>query len=172
MPSRHKSIKYPGGLMRHRKILARSAVVAGAFGLTIAGAGQAQALAYDGTDPSATGCSSSSRTVASAPLKNRVTGSTVATIELRFSSSCKTAWARLTLVSGSQWDCGDPAAGYACSKAKIVRNNDGRTYNCTIYEGQTQCYTPQVYDYDPNTSYAQGELDLVTGGVVVRTASY
>ncbi|MGS2587524.1 DUF2690 domain-containing protein [Streptomyces hebeiensis] len=156
-------------MIRRNRILSRLAIVGGSIALLFAHSGSAQAHAYDGTDPSATGCSSSGRTVASAALTNRP-GNSLGTIELRFSSSCKTAWARITLRL-QQWDCGS-AAGLACSKAWVVRNNDGRTYSCTVYTGQTQCYTPQVYDYDPNTSYARGLSDAATGVADVRTSSY
>ncbi|WP_406427584.1 hypothetical protein [Streptomyces sp. NBC_01589] len=59
----------------------------------------------------------------------------------------------------------------ARARAYIIRNNDGRQYSCKISPGQTQCYTPQVYDKDPLTSYAQSYVDGVTGEARTRTAS-
>jgi hypothetical protein len=97
-------------------------------------------------------------------------GSTFGVIELRYSLRCHTAWGRLTL-DYTQGACGNSAAGYACPSAFIVRNNDGRQYSCKISRGQTQCYTPMVYDRGM-TSYAQAYVDGVTGEARTRTASY
>ncbi|MEU0836696.1 DUF2690 domain-containing protein [Streptomyces sp. NPDC005969] len=150
---------------------ARLGVVAGGLGLAlIAGTGGAQAYTYDGSDPSSTGCSSDASTVASAPMKTLLSGYHVGTIEMRYSLNCHTAWARLTL-DGPESACGNASAGRACSTASIVRNNDGRTYTCTIRQGQTQCYTPMVYDKGL-TSYARGVIDAASGIINVRTVSY
>ncbi|WP_326604061.1 YjfA family protein [Streptomyces sp. NBC_01799] len=150
---------------------ARAGVVAGSLGLAlIAGTSGAQAYTYDGTDPSSTGCSADGQTIHSATVQNAY-GSTFGTIELRYSVNCHTAWARLTL-SHTQGACDTASAGYACARAYIIRNNDGRQYSCKISPGQTQCYTPQVYDKDPLTSYAQSYVDGVTGEARTRTASY
>ncbi|MGC9541571.1 DUF2690 domain-containing protein [Streptomyces sp. UG1] len=157
-------------MAKRKRVLARAAVLVSSLGPLFVGSGQAQAYDYDGTGPRATGCASSARTVESAVLRNSV-GTRVGVIELRFSSYCKTAWARLTM-DRQQWQCGDPAAGFACSRAWIVRNNDGRTYRCTLDEGDKRCWTRQVYDLDPLSSFARGYADTVNGEVNVRTASY
>jgi hypothetical protein len=153
------------------KNLTRGGIVTALLGtlLLVLMPSSAQAYTYDGKDPSATGCGSDARTVHSARMVNP-RGYDFGVIELRYSLNCHTAWARLTLDS-RQWNCGDAAAGYACSTARIVRNNDGRAYGCTIYEGQTQCYTAMVYDKGL-TAYAQGTVDAVSGMAIVRTASY
>jgi hypothetical protein len=156
--------------MRIRKrVAARAAVVFGAVGLSVlAATGGAQAYTYDGQDPSSTGCSSGASTVASAAMYSG--GYRVATIELRYSLSCHTGWARLTLEQ-TQGPCGNATAGYACPSGWITRNNDGRSYSCHIYQNQHQCYTPMVYDKGL-TSFAEGFLDTVNGAVDVRTISY
>ncbi|MET8584825.1 DUF2690 domain-containing protein [Streptomyces collinus] len=148
---------------------ARAGVVAGALGLSlIAATGGAQAYTYDGSDPSASGCASGATTVESAVVKN--SHSTFGTIELRYSTACHTAWARLTL-NYTQSACGNAAAGYACASANVTRNNDGRTYRCTIHQGETQCYTPMVYDKGL-TSFAEGSVDTAAGMADTRTAAY
>ncbi|MFI5680902.1 DUF2690 domain-containing protein [Streptomyces cellulosae] len=152
-----------------KRRLARVGVLAGGVALSvIAATGSASAYTYDGTSPSSTGCSSDGTTVASAPMKN--SAGTMGTIELRYSLTCHTAWARLTL-NYTQFACGNASAGYACAAAGITRNNDGRSYSCTISQGQTQCYTPQVYDKGL-TSFADGHIDIVSGQIDTRTASY
>ncbi|MEV6053261.1 DUF2690 domain-containing protein [Streptomyces sp. NPDC052107] len=148
---------------------ARAGVVTGALGLAmIAATGGAQAYTYDGSDPSATGCASGATTVESAVVQN--SHSTFGTIELRYSTACHTAWARFTL-NYTQSACGNASAGYDCAHAFVTRNNDGRTYSCTIGQGQKQCYTPMVYDKGL-TSFAEGTVDTAAGMADTRTAAY
>jgi len=156
--------------MRYRmRNFARAGVVAGGLGLAmVAATGVSNAYAYDGSDPSSTGCASGATTVESATVKNA--NATFGTIELRYSTACHTAWARLTL-NYTQSACGTASAGYDCAHAYVVRNNDGRTYSCTISKGQTQCYTPMVYDKGL-TSYAQASIDSAAGSASTRTAAY
>lgn len=153
-----------------KRNLARAGVVAGGLGLSlIATMGGAQAYTNDGNDPSAAGCAGDAKTVESATLKN--SNMTFGTIELRYSLKCHTAWARLTL-NYTQYACGNASAGEDCEHAYIVRNNDGRKYSCTITKGQTQCYTPMVYDKGM-TSYAAADADSSAAGTAyTRTASY
>ncbi|WP_330458199.1 YjfA family protein [Streptomyces sp. NBC_00820] len=148
---------------------ARAGVVAGGLGLAmVAATGVSSAYTYDGSDPSASGCASGASTVESATVKN--SNVTFGTIELRYSLACHTAWARLTL-NYTQGACGNAAAGYDCQHAYVVRNNDGRSYGCTIFQGQTQCYTPMVYDKGM-TSFAQAQIDSAAGSADTRTAAY
>ncbi|MER6064674.1 DUF2690 domain-containing protein [Streptomyces sp. NPDC001792] len=148
---------------------ARAGVVAGGLGLAmVAATGVSNAYTYDGSDPSSTGCSSGATTVESATVRN--SNATFGTIELRYSLACHTAWARLTL-NYTQYECGNAAAGYDCPHAYVVRNNDGRTYSCTIYQGQSSCYTPMVYDKGL-TSFAKANIDSAAGTADVRTAAY
>ncbi|MDX2595197.1 MULTISPECIES: DUF2690 domain-containing protein [Streptomyces] len=152
-----------------KRALARVGVLAGGVALSlVAATGGAQAYTNDGTSPASTGCANDGTTVASAPMKN--SAGTHGTIELRYSLTCHTAWARLTL-DYTQGACGNASAGYACAAATVTRNNDGRTYSCTITQGQTQCYTPQVYDKGM-TSYAKGYIDIVSGEMQIRTTAY
>lgn len=60
-------------------------------------ASPASALAYDNTDPgaSATGCAGSASTLLSKGV-NSSTGQVIGLVELRYSSSCGTKWARIT----------------------------------------------------------------------------
>jgi hypothetical protein len=157
-------------MRKYLRNIVRGGLVATMMGISVlATSGSAQAYSYDGQNPATTGCGNDATTMESARMVNAY-GTDFGVIELRYSLNCHAAWARLTL-DYAQPDCGDAAAGYACSVARIVRNNDGRVYGCTIYEGEHQCYTAMVYDKGL-TSYARGIIDAVSGTADVRTASY
>jgi Protein of unknown function (DUF2690) len=85
-------------------------------------------------------------------------------IELRYSPSCETVWARITADYPH-----DP--NWGLGTAKIVRNSDGRTYNCDIPRGETVCFTQQVNDHHV-TSYAHGIHDNGIYFRGARTAAY
>ncbi|QII51560.1 DUF2690 domain-containing protein [Bacillus paralicheniformis] len=72
--------------------------------------------------------------------------------ELKFSSVCKTAWAKMTL--------GKAAPSGLEANAYVKRNTDGKELSCSsaggngkVLPGQASCYTPMVYDLDPRSSY-------------------
>ncbi|TWK77703.1 hypothetical protein CHCC20339_1615 [Bacillus licheniformis] len=73
-------------------------------------------------------------------------------VVLKFSSVCKTAWAKMTL---------DKAVFLGLeANAYLKRNTDGKELSCSpaggkgkVLPGQTSCYTPMV-DFDPRSSYA------------------
>lgn len=73
-------------------------------------------------------------------------------VVLKFSSVCKTAWAKMTL---------DKAVSLGLeANAYLKRNTDGKELSCSpaggkgkVLPGQTSCYTSMV-DFDPRSSYA------------------
>lgn len=73
---------------------------------------------YDGKSPSYNNCDDSAVTKATATLAT--TSKTLGKIELRFSNTCKTAWARITLNS--------PVPDGWRANAEINRNTDGKRY--------------------------------------------
>ncbi|WP_326849943.1 DUF2690 domain-containing protein [Bacillus haynesii] len=94
-------------------------------------------------------------------------------VVLKFSSVCKTAWAKMTLdkavSSGLETD------------AYVKRNKDGKELSCSpaggkgkVLPGQTSCYTPMVYDLDPRSSYAMGKYYQPSTGALTYacTSSY
>ncbi|MEC0681393.1 DUF2690 domain-containing protein [Bacillus haynesii] len=94
-------------------------------------------------------------------------------VVLKFSSVCKTAWAKMTLdkavSSGLETD------------AYVKRNKDGKELSCSSAGGngkvlpeQTSCYTPMVYDLDPRSSYAMGKYYQPSTGALTYacTSSY
>ncbi|GAA2796227.1 DUF2690 domain-containing protein [Streptomyces showdoensis] len=142
-------------------------LAAGALSLT---GGSAQAATYDGNDPASTSCGGTTSTVRSAAMYDPTFGTHLGTIELRYNSGCRTAWARVSL-DYAQFNCGNASAGKACAQAKVVRNSDGRSYSCTVAVGSSSCYTRMVNDAGVS-SYAEGFADVAGGITYVRTGSY
>ena len=78
-------------------------------------------------------------------------------MELKFSTTCKTAWAKVTITRLAVYNNE--------ADARIVRKTDGKAYTCgsaggngVVNKGQTSCYTPMVYDLDPRKAQAQGNM--------------
>jgi len=111
--------------------------------------------ACDGRDPSA--YCPSAVTVESIRLGQ-------ALLELRYSSACRSAWAR---ISNANYDYHDQFTPFAT----IHRNSDGREYTCSVPRGASGCYTLMVNDAGV-TSYARGMWDSGARTYEGRTASY
>ena len=147
--------------MIRRRLLGAAAagltLVAGGF----VGASPASAATYDGqTAGVGNSCDASATTVKRADI------STLGWVELRYSSTCRTTWARVYSYNGYQ-----PSIAYGAS-ALIHRNSDGKQYSCSFsYAGQTYCFTPMVNDSGV-TSYAWGEIDSGVQWYHAQTASY
>lgn len=123
------------------------------------------AAAYDGQDPNSSGCAKDARTVRSHAIYPNDNGDKVL-LELRYSPSCRTAWARIALIP-------DPAI-HEILRASVVRNSDGKRYSCQVdpFRGNS-CYTKMVNDAGV-TSYAYGEYQYSSqhGIHPLRTGSY
>ncbi|MDH2426082.1 DUF2690 domain-containing protein [Sphaerisporangium sp. TRM90804] len=113
--------------------------------------------ACDGKNPS-TYCGGDARTVQSLRLGGQ------ALLELRYSPSCRAAWARISNASYDIYNSPSPLA-------RVVRNSDGRRYTCYVPQGGTSCYTAMVNDANV-TSYAYGEWDSGVTTYTGRTGSY
>ncbi|MCK6257360.1 YjfA family protein [Fictibacillus sp. KIGAM418] len=105
---------------------------------------------YDGKSPYYNNCDDSAVT------KDKKWIDSVSYVELKYSTSCKTAWAKVTITK--------KATSYYEADARIVRNTDGKALTCdgsggngAVNKGQTSCYTGMVYDYAPRKSQAQGK---------------
>lgn len=114
-------------------------------------AGTANAAPYDGTDPIATGCANSAITARSAYASSG--GVNRLFVELRYSRTCKTAWARVTTMNMP--NCA--SSGTYCATVHVSRHSDGREESCRVPTGGHGCYTPQVND-NGVTSYAYGSV--------------
>ncbi|GAA0951475.1 DUF2690 domain-containing protein [Nonomuraea longicatena] len=121
----------------------------------------AQALACsgsacDGKDPAAY-CGGDARTLDSLTLG-------AAILELRYSPSCRAAWAR---ISNARWEPYSQFPGIA----RVTRDSDGRTYSCVVPAGGSSCYTLMVNDRNV-TSFAYGEWDGGSRIYTGRTGSH
>jgi len=149
------------------KYYSRLAAIAGAIctaaALVLVGPARSDAATYDGTDPVSTGCGNSAIT-----LDSKVVGPNgSATIQLRYSTSCRTTWAKL--IGGNAGSPGDCAASYAI----IHRNSDGLQYRATWTTADSgSIHTLQVNDANV-TSYAQATVDYCFAGpYTARTGSF
>lgn len=134
-------------MKRGRQLLLVLALVCvAAATLTVVTAQPASALSYDGTDPQATGCAASAYTARYTHLYALDGTTSGALVELRYSPTCRTAWARVS--DGSPYKYYDSTSGYynVGTFASIQRTQTGTTYNCTVSTWFGSCYTRQVYD--------------------------
>ena len=107
----------------------------------------ASAAPYDGTDPAETICASSAFTPAgeSYNTANFQGHTSTYVVELRYSTGCGTAWARVTCTDGN--GCGyvqiwverrsDSPAGYAKYSASAYLGYGDSTYTVQLYDGGT-----------------------------------
>ncbi|PJN89345.1 YjfA family protein [Bacillus sp. mrc49] len=132
-----------------------------AFGTldSISNRASAETHNYDGKSPYYNDCADSAVTKKS--VKINANGAT-ADLELKFSNTCKTAWAKITLSR--------PAKADGEATALVVRSTDNKQYSCAspggngeINKGQTTCYTPMVYDLDPRKAKAVGYWPYTAG---------
>ncbi|MED4690361.1 DUF2690 domain-containing protein [Peribacillus frigoritolerans] len=130
-----------------------------------ASSASAENLYLDGASPVSTSCSLDGVVKASKRLSNGK-----GTIELRYSPSCKTAWARIILdsVATHDWE----------GNASIMREHDGKSYSCqhtggngVVNKGQRSCYTPMVYDGSGYRANAYGGYYSYPNNVRTLTGS-
>jgi hypothetical protein len=125
---------------------------------------------YDGKNPVSTHCDDTGVVKKKKRFnKAGVSGVTM----LMYSTKCKTAWAYVKLDKPLKYNQDTVIAS-------VHRNNDKKTYHCNsaggnggVNKGQKTCYSAMVYDYKPNTSYA--ESVYISGGYVAKlgkTSSY
>ncbi len=125
--------------------------------------------AYDNVDPESTSCVDDAVTVDSVDLYGYAFGEAdyVATLDLRYSPSCRTVWARITTLEGL-YAAGDWEGG----QCWIHRNSDGAELedsHCS--SDHTVCYTNMLDDADVSC-YAYGTVDSIYGIAVGQTLNY
>ncbi|MFF0477759.1 DUF2690 domain-containing protein [Streptomyces sp. NPDC004284] len=138
--------------MRISAVKKSLAVVTASVALAVGFSGSASAAAYDNQDPNSSGCASTAITAKSSPI---YVGSTqVGTIELRYSTSCRTVWGRVrstgpyghaTVTRTSDWEW-----NYC----------DNLSWNSSL--GQYSCYTAMLNDTNVE-SYATGHASASNG---------
>jgi hypothetical protein len=128
----------------------------------------ANALPYDGTSPVSTGCNSTAITAATATIAypSAVGNIPIATVDLRYSTACRTTWSHVH----SQVAACD-ANGNGCFYAKVYRNSDGVSYSQTSPVGATGVFSKQLNDANV-TSYASSCMHYAGGYWCAYTASY
>ena len=131
------------------RTVAKATVIALAIPTALlAAAAPASASGWNGVNPANTVCANDARTVQSARLTT--SGGSRAIIELRYSPTCRTAWARISGASVPQPH--DSSGGLA-----RVQRNDGLSYSCQAGSDGT-CFTAMVNDAGMR-SHAYGEDD-------------
>ncbi|WIY58947.1 DUF2690 domain-containing protein [Bacillus arachidis] len=92
---------------------------------------KAEAAVVNGSDPIATGCARDAITVG----YDQYSG---AQVELRYSPSCRSAWAKFDIGTDT----------WAKEASATITRNDGVKYSCSVKRslGQKSCYTRQVND--------------------------
>lgn len=101
----------------------------------------------DGRDPIQAGCASDAYTAISDYIYNSV-GNAVARVDLRYSPSCGTNWARTVSLIGPQH-----------IDAVVTRNDIALHYDEYLYN-VTNVYTDMIYAPSPICAQAGGEIEL------------
>ncbi len=150
----------------------RTAALSAFFITLLLGSSIAEAAPYDNTSPVATKCSVSAKTVSSANIFYRVggrpIGQAIGRVELRYSPTCRTAWAR-TVNNNPKCFVANPP--YTCSYASVTRNSDRYTLGRYGNSGISTIFTNQVNDAGV-TSYAYGCTRYAGVWNCTRTSSY
>ena len=128
-------------------------IVTSMFSTTNSDKVYAEDHSYDGKSPYYNSCDQSAVT------KEKKWIDSNSYVELKFSTTCKTAWAKVTVTRSAVYNNE--------ADARIVRKTDGKAYTCgsaggngVVNKGQTSCYTPMVYDLDPRKAQAQGNMQF------------
>ena len=119
----------------------------------------------DGRNPDALGssCHGDARTVKSAVLVRSDGVADGPTVQLRYSPSCRTIWAKI--VGGWGHLPGSDSGGCGVT---VHRNSDGKEYGANIGAGGNSAFTNVVYDADV-TAYAYASCD--SGATIYRGAT-
>ncbi|WP_327280622.1 MULTISPECIES: DUF2690 domain-containing protein [unclassified Streptomyces] len=128
------------------------AVATASVALAIGFTGSASAAAYDDQDPISSGCANTAITARSSAI---YVGSTqVGTIELRYSTACRTVWGRVRSTG-------------PYGTASVTRTSDWEWNRCDSLSwnssmGQYTCYTAMLNDAGVE-SYATGSASASNG---------
>ncbi|MGQ4486477.1 YjfA family protein [Streptomyces sp. 372A] len=131
--------------MRLKRTALTAATAVFAAVLAVTGGGTASASGYDWSDPVDSGCASDAYTASSSSLLDN--DERIGVIELRYSPSCRTVWARVYSQNDELW-------------AQVKRKHDSATAFCdwtrwSAERGQYYCYTAMLNDAG-YLSYAEG----------------
>lgn len=152
--------------MKHvlRAIVAVSAVAVMTLALTPSAA---LAAAYDGQMAASTSCANDVITGASRTVStNTQLGTVLGEVQLRYSRTCRTVWARIT----SKVVDSNHLGGY------VQRNSDGASYQCSEFGYSNNlaafyCLTPMLNDANV-TSYVRGAFQYQGQNYFGQTTNY
>jgi hypothetical protein len=120
---------------------------------------------YDGTDPQATGCAASAELAPGTIVQPIFHGTTkVGTVELRYSTSCHTAWARVYYVGSYYGSSSWVGTGiHRASGSPMPKNYDYFDGSCNTFchdyvSSGTGSYGYQIYDGSGYSAYAMGYI--------------
>lgn len=149
-------------MRRLRHVLATTTATTLLLALAVFAAPSASAAQYDGTDPVSTGCGNTAVTIF-----DKAVGPDGAHVQLRYSTACRTTWAKL--FGGNAGSPGDCAASFTY----VHRNSDGKQYRATWNSADSgSIHSPQLNDANV-TSYAFGSVDeCFAGPFTAKTGSY
>ena len=128
------------------------AVVTASIALAVGLTGSAGAAAYDNEDPIASGCANTAITARSTAIY--VNSTQVGTIELRYSTACRTVWGRV-LSTG-------PYGHAMLSRTSDWEWNDCGNLSWNSSLGKYTCYTAMLNDAGVE-SYARGSASMSNG---------
>lgn len=130
--------------------------------LALSTAGTANAATYDYQWPDTSGCQNTAITV-------KTTSTPTALLELRYSTACRTVWARLTVYANALIK--DP-------QSWVVRNSDGASTGGAVKvttptppDGSITVFSRMLNDANV-TSYAAADWTTVEGHHTAHTGSY
>jgi hypothetical protein len=147
------SIRHRAGLRRGAYLLVLALAIAGvAVTAAPSPALAATCSSYncDGKDPVVTGCSSGSYTVTTAPVT--WSGRRYDTVELRWSPTCQTNWARVNI------DAGGNNPEHLQRSANVYRQSPYAVNRFDYYSNGTPVYGNMLYA--PGCAKAEGVIDL------------
>ena len=125
-------------------------IVTSMFSTTNSDKVYAEDHSYDGKSPYYNSCDQSAVT------KEKKWIDSNSYVELKFSTTCKTAWAKVTVTRLAVYN---NEADARIVRKQMERHTLAEVFggNGVVNKGQTSCYTPMVYDLDPRKAQAQGK---------------
>lgn len=145
--------------MKSRLTVPASAFIVLCTVFSAASPASASGLSYDRTDPAMTGCAGSSLSIATYPLLNYFDGTPMGSMEVRYSSSCKTNWVRVNNYE------------YGMSATKYIERDAGsglpRAQDLTNDKATGWSYGMQLYG--PGCIHVQGMILTSTGNMIAET---
>ncbi|WP_223066134.1 DUF2690 domain-containing protein [Paenibacillus caui] len=134
---------------------------------------KAYALSYDFTDPIATGCAYKSLITYETKYIYK-SGVQIGYVQLKGSAYCHTAWGYIKLYSAAPYDNYANVyldGFYGTTRRAFTSCYKGDGGNGAVMNGQTSCYTGQLYDKDPYKASASAYIYTSTGAIAASATT-